>query len=58
MGALALALVATFAAITISFALFKKLRPWYIRRKKEESCLCKHCENLKIKGKGAQKSMK
>ena len=36
-----------FSHITISFALFKKLRPWYIRRKKEEGCLCKHCENFK-----------
>ena len=31
----------------ISFSLFKKLRPWYVRRAKQESCLCKQCENFK-----------
>ena len=31
----------------LSFASFKKLRPWYVRRAKEETCLCKHCVNFK-----------
>lgn len=31
----------------ISFSMFKSLRPWYIRRAKQETCLCKHCENFK-----------
>lgn len=31
----------------ISFSTFKSLRPWYVRRAKEESCLCKHCDNFK-----------
>lgn len=36
-----------YPAYPISFATFKKLRPWYVRRAKEESCLCKQCENFK-----------
>ena len=36
-----------YAANQISFATFKKLRPWYVRRAREESCLCKHCDNFK-----------
>ena len=36
-----------YPANKISFSLFKKLRPWYIRRAKQESCLCKQCENFK-----------
>ena len=36
-----------FPADPISFSLFKKLRPWYVRRAKQESCLCKPCENFK-----------
>ena len=36
-----------FPAHQISFATFKKLRPWYTKRAKEESCLCKHCDNFK-----------
>ena len=36
-----------YPALTISFALFKSLAPWYIRRAKQEGCLCKHCENFK-----------
>mmetsp|Transcript_16169 Transcript_16169/g.40727 ORF Transcript_16169/g.40727 Transcript_16169/m.40727 type:complete len:875 (-) Transcript_16169:94-2718(-) len=31
-----------------SFALFKQLKPWYVRRAKQETCLCKHCENCKV----------
>jgi hypothetical protein len=33
--------------IKISFALFKKLRPWYVRRAKQATCECKHCVNFK-----------
>lgn len=33
--------------ISISFSLFKALRPWYVRRAKREVCLCKQCENYK-----------
>lgn len=36
-----------FPAHKISFSTFKKLRPWFVRRAKEESCLCKHCDNFK-----------
>lgn len=36
-----------YPAHAISFSAFKKLRPWYVRRAKEESCLCKHCDNFK-----------
>ena len=36
-----------YTANHISFSLFKKLRPWYVRRAKQESCLCKPCENFK-----------
>ena len=36
-----------FPEIKISFALFKKVRPWYVRRAKQETCLCKHCVNFK-----------
>ena len=36
-----------YPALTISFGLFKALRPWYVRRAKQEGCLCKHCENFK-----------
>ena len=39
--------LANYPALTISFSLFKSLRPWYIRRAKQEGCLCKHCENFK-----------
>ena len=39
--------VTQYPAITISFSLFKALRPWYVRRAKQEGCLCKHCENFK-----------
>ncbi|KOO35179.1 hypothetical protein Ctob_010692 [Chrysochromulina tobinii] len=31
----------------ISFSLFKRLRPWYVRRTKERTCECKHCTNFK-----------
>jgi hypothetical protein len=31
----------------ISFATFKKLRPWYTRRAREETCCCKQCDNFK-----------
>ena len=24
-----------------------EVRPWYVRRAKQEGCLCKHCENFK-----------
>lgn len=34
-------------ASRISFSAFKRLRPWYIRRAKQETCLCKQCENFK-----------
>lgn len=37
-----------FPACNISFALFKQLKPWYVRRAKQETCLCKHCENCKV----------
>ena len=36
-----------YPAHKISFSLFKSLRPWYVRRAKQETCLCKHCENFK-----------
>ena len=36
-----------YPALAISCALFKSLAPWYIRRAKQEGCLCKHCENFK-----------
>jgi hypothetical protein len=36
-----------FPAHKISFSTFKKLRPWFVRRAKEESCCCKHCDNFK-----------
>lgn len=36
-----------YPATTISFSLFKSLRPWYVRRAKREVCLCKNCENFK-----------
>lgn len=36
-----------YVAHQISFSTFKKLRPWYAKRAKEESCLCKHCDNFK-----------
>jgi hypothetical protein len=39
--------LARYPADKISFSLFKKLRPWYVRRAKQESCLCKPCENFK-----------
>jgi hypothetical protein len=32
----------------IGFALFKTLRPWYVRRAKREVCQCKHCENFRL----------
>ena len=38
---------ARYPAHKIAFSTFKKLRPWYVRRAKEESCLCKHCDNFK-----------
>ena len=34
--------------LNISFSLFKSLRPWYIRRAKQEGCTCKHCDNFKF----------
>lgn len=36
-----------YPANVITFAVFKRLRPWYIRRAKQETCLCKQCENFK-----------
>lgn len=36
-----------YPAFQISFSTFKRLRPWYVKRAKEESCLCKHCDNFK-----------
>ena len=39
--------VARYPGNPISFSLFKSLRPWYVRRAKQETCLCKHCENFK-----------
>ena len=39
--------VTQYPAIAISFSVFKALRPWYVRRAKQEGCLCKHCENFK-----------
>ena len=33
--------------IDISFSTFKKLRPWYVKRAKEETCCCKQCDNFK-----------
>ena len=36
-----------YPAHKISFSLFKSLRPWNVRRAKEETCLCKQCENFK-----------
>ena len=39
--------LAQFPAYKISFSVFKSLRPWYMRRAKQETCLCKHCENFK-----------
>lgn len=37
----------SYPMISISFSLFKALRPWYARRAKREVCLCKQCENFK-----------
>ena len=31
----------------LSFSAFKKLRPWYVRRQSQVTCLCKHCVNYK-----------
>ena len=39
--------LAKYPAVNIGFSLFKSLRPWYVRRAKQEGCLCKHCENFK-----------
>lgn len=39
--------LARYPAHVISFAVFKGLRPWYIRRARQETCLCKQCENFK-----------
>lgn len=39
--------LALYPANKISFSLFKRLRPWYVRRAKQETCLCKHCVNFK-----------
>ena len=36
-----------YPGVKISRALFKRLMPWYIRRAKRETCLCKACENYK-----------
>lgn len=36
-----------YPAHAIAFSTFKRLRPWYVRRAKEESCLCKQCDNFK-----------
>lgn len=36
-----------YASYPISFATFKRLRPWNIRRVKQEGCLCKMCTNFK-----------
>lgn len=37
-----------YPAHKLSFAAFKRLRPWYVRRAKQETCLCKQCENFKV----------
>ena len=39
--------LATYPAHQISLASFKSLIPWYVRRAKEETCLCKACHNFK-----------
>ena len=39
--------LAKYPAVNISYSLFASLRPWYVRRAKQEGCLCKHCENFK-----------
>ena len=44
--------VARYPGHPISFSLFKSIRPWYVRRAKQETCLCKHCENFKAYGPG------
>lgn len=31
----------------LSLTTFRSLRPWYVRRAREETCLCKSCENFK-----------
>ena len=36
-----------YPGVKISRALFKRLMPWYVRRAKRETCLCKACENYK-----------
>lgn len=36
-----------YPANKISFTTFKRLVPWYVRRAKQETCLCKQCENFK-----------
>ena len=33
--------------IPIGLTLFKRLVPWYVRRAKQMTCLCSHCENFK-----------
>lgn len=35
-----------YPACKISYTVFQRLRPWYVRRSKQETCLCKHCENF------------
>lgn len=32
---------------SISYSLFKRLRPWYVWRAKEVTCCCKQCDNFK-----------
>ena len=39
--------IATYPAHKISLKSFKLLIPWYVRRAKEETCLCKACLNFK-----------
>ena len=36
-----------YPGVAIGFTVFKSLMPWYIRRAKRETCLCKACENFK-----------
>ena len=36
-----------YPANPISFSTFAALRPWYVRRAKQETCLCKQCTNFK-----------
>lgn len=38
--------LALYPAYKISYTVFQRLRPWYVRRSKQETCLCKHCENF------------